>query len=51
MGFEILPVDVSEFILAGGAAKCLCLLLAQDSVVPWRTAPLLSLPFASSAWR
>jgi lysine-ketoglutarate reductase/saccharopine dehydrogenase-like protein (TIGR00300 family) len=32
-GFEVLSVDVSEFILAGGAAKCLCLLLDQDSVV------------------
>ena len=33
-GFEVITTDLSEFILAGGAAKCLCLLLEQDTVVP-----------------
>ncbi|MEJ2108903.1 MAG: fused N-dimethylarginine dimethylaminohydrolase/saccharopine dehydrogenase domain-containing protein, partial [Acidobacteriota bacterium] len=33
-GFDVLTTDLSEFILAGGAAKCLCLFLDQDSVVP-----------------
>jgi lysine-ketoglutarate reductase/saccharopine dehydrogenase-like protein (TIGR00300 family) len=32
--FEVLTTDLSEFILSGGAAKCLCLLLDQDSAVP-----------------
>jgi len=33
-GFDVITTDLSEFILAGGAAKCLCLLLEQDMVVP-----------------
>ena len=33
-GFDVITTDLSEFILAGGAAKCLCLLLEQDTVVP-----------------
>ena len=33
-GFNVITTDLSEFILAGGAAKCLCLFLEQDSVVP-----------------
>ncbi|MEJ2245904.1 MAG: TIGR00300 family protein [Acidobacteriota bacterium] len=32
--FTVITTDVSEFILAGGAAKCLCLFLEQDAVVP-----------------
>jgi len=32
--FEVITTDLSEFILAGGAAKCLCLLLDQNSVTP-----------------
>lgn len=31
---EVITIDLSEFILAGGAAKCLCLLLEQNAVVP-----------------
>jgi lysine-ketoglutarate reductase/saccharopine dehydrogenase-like protein (TIGR00300 family) len=31
---EAITTDLSEFILAGGAAKCLCLHLNQDAVVP-----------------
>ncbi|MBN2320244.1 MAG: TIGR00300 family protein [Acidobacteria bacterium] len=31
---EVITTDLNEFILAGGAAKCLCLLLSQDTVVP-----------------
>jgi lysine-ketoglutarate reductase/saccharopine dehydrogenase-like protein (TIGR00300 family) len=33
-GFEVLTTELSEFILAGGAAKCLCLFLGQESIVP-----------------
>jgi lysine-ketoglutarate reductase/saccharopine dehydrogenase-like protein (TIGR00300 family) len=33
-GYEVLTTDLSEFILAGGAAKCLCLFLEQESIVP-----------------
>jgi len=32
--FDVIITDLSEFILAGGAAKCLCLYLDQDSAVP-----------------
>jgi lysine-ketoglutarate reductase/saccharopine dehydrogenase-like protein (TIGR00300 family) len=32
-GFDIVTTDLSEFILAGGAAKCLCLYLEQETVV------------------
>jgi len=31
---DVLTTDLSEFILAGGAAKCLCLLLEQETVAP-----------------
>ncbi len=31
---EVITTDLSEFILAGGAAKCLCLLLEQDTRIP-----------------
>jgi N-dimethylarginine dimethylaminohydrolase len=33
-GFRLFPVDLSEFLKAGGAAKCLVLRLTQDGGVP-----------------
>jgi lysine-ketoglutarate reductase/saccharopine dehydrogenase-like protein (TIGR00300 family) len=33
-GFEVKTVVLDEFIRSGGAAKCLCLLLDQEAVVP-----------------
>lgn len=32
--YEVVTTDLSEFILAGGAAKCLCLCLDQETAVP-----------------
>ncbi|MBI4626226.1 MAG: TIGR00300 family protein [Verrucomicrobia bacterium] len=31
-GYEVVATPLDEFMLAGGAAKCLCLLLQQDTV-------------------
>ncbi len=44
---EVLISDLSEFILAGGAAKCLCLLLDQDSVVPLSERETVESPICS----
>jgi lysine-ketoglutarate reductase/saccharopine dehydrogenase-like protein (TIGR00300 family) len=46
-GFEVLTTDLSEFILAGGAAKCLCLLLEQDAVLPLSDRPAVQSPVCS----
>jgi lysine-ketoglutarate reductase/saccharopine dehydrogenase-like protein (TIGR00300 family) len=46
-GFEVLTTELGEFILAGGAAKCLCLLLDQDSVVPLEDRPAVESPVSS----
>ncbi|MBN2243278.1 MAG: TIGR00300 family protein [Acidobacteria bacterium] len=44
---EVVTTDLSEFILAGGAAKCLCMLLDQDAVVPLSERKAVESPISS----
>jgi N-dimethylarginine dimethylaminohydrolase len=44
LGFEVRPLHLTEFIKAGGSAKCLTLRLDGEEAASWKSLPGLALP-------